>query len=458
MTHLAEVQGDDPQTIRTEHRSFHSILLSSWYLPTVIALAFAIRLCWILFFHPKPVSDFAFYFRGAESIVRGHGYTHYGRFVTAYFPVGYPLFLAMLFWVSGVSIPVALTANLVLSVMSLVFAYWIARELFRSEITGRLFLLLLAAYPNNIAYTSLVGVETAHLFLLFLGIALLLPGISIKGGVYPWRLLMSGLVFGLATLVKMQTLLLPAFLLLLFPQFSWEKSCLIDRVKKIGILYVVLIAVLSPWVIRNYILYNDFVLSNNDGVNLYIGNGPDANGTWVGVAWFGVEKNAMDEYKINQRARNEAISYIKAHPLQTLILMPAKLVSLFSHGDGVYWNNLGTDMKLKSARRILRGVDKLNTNYESIMIVFLIVSLLFGCWKRLQHGKGNGWPLMGIAIIVYFVSIYLVDYGSPRYHFPIIPWVIMYSAALLSSIYRGYVASPQEPIHYSVRRFHVFDL
>lgn len=97
MVHVAEAQGDNPQTIRTEPTSFHSVLLSSWYLPTVIALAFAIRLCWILFFHPKPVSDFAFYFRGAESIVRGHSYTHYGHFVTAYFPLGYSLFLAMLF-------------------------------------------------------------------------------------------------------------------------------------------------------------------------------------------------------------------------------------------------------------------------------------------------------------------------------------------------------------------------
>ena len=431
-----EQQGRDRPKVRGEHAPVHSILLSPWYLPTVIALAFAIRLCWILYFHPKPVSDFAFYFRGAESIVRGHGYTHFGRFVTAYFPIGYPLFLALLFWVSGVSITVALTANLVFSVVSLVLAYWIARELFRSEITGRLFLLLLTAYPNNIAYTSLVGVETVHLFLLFLGIALLLPSMSSKGGADAWRLLTAGLVFGLATLVKMQTLMLPAFLLLLFPQFSWDRSGLIDRVKKIGILYVVLIAVLSPWVIRNYILYNDFVLSNNDGVNLYVGNGPDANGTWVSVSWFGVEKNTLDEYKINQRARDEAISYIRAHPLQTLMLMPAKLASLFSHGDGVYWNNLGTDMKMKSARHVLRGVDKLNTNYEFLMIVLLISSLIYGCWKRLRNGKGNGWPLMGIAVIVYFISIYLVYYGSPRYHFPIFPWVIMYSAALLSSLER----------------------
>jgi hypothetical protein len=37
--------------------------------------------------------------------------------------------------------------------------------------------------------------------------------------------------------------------------------------------------------------------------------------------------------------------------------------------------------------------------------------------------------------MLYFIGIYLVYYGAARYHFPIIPWAIMYSAALLSSLF-----------------------
>ena len=435
MTTPAMQQGDDQQIIRTEGSLVRSILLSPSYLPVIITLAFAIRLCWILVFHPNPMSDFAFYFMCAESIAKGYGYVKHGGFATAYFPVGYPLFLAILFWVFGVSITVAQMANLILSVVSLVLAYWIARDLFRSELAGRLSLLLLAVYPNNIAYTPLLGVEIIHLFLLFLGVVLLLPYISNKGKKPPRRLIIAGLVFGLATLVKMQTLLLPAFLLLLFPQFSREGQSLVNRLKRIGVLYAVMIAILSPWVIRNYVLYDDIVLSNNDGLNLYIGNGPEASGTWVAIPWFPVDNNTQDEYNLNQLARREAISYIRTHPLQTLILVPEKLVSLFNHGDGVFWNIISTGDKSILTRRVLRRIDQVNTIYEIVIFVLLVVSLLFGCWKRLRLGKGHGWPLLGIVVILYFIGIYLVYYGAARYHFPIIPWVMMYCAALLSALF-----------------------
>lgn len=427
-------QGDNQDIIGAKHGLVSSILLSPWYIPTIVTLAFAIRLCWILVFHPNPVSDFAFYFRGAESIARWYSYAPFGV-ATAYFPIGYPLFLAIIFWVFGVSVTVAQTANLILSVLSIMLAYWIARELFRSELAGRLSLLFLAIYPDNIAYTSLVGVEIFHLFLLFLGVALLLPSLLIKEPMHSWRLLTTGLVFGFATLVKVQTLLLPAFFLILFPQFSWEWRSLVDRLKRVAILYVALIGVLIPWIIRNCELYNDIVLSNNDGVNLYIGNGPEANGTFVAIPWFDVGNDTWAEYKINHIARTKATNYMKTHPLQTLMLMPKKLIALFDNGDGINWNTMGTGSELIFKRYVMSLLDQVNSIYEFVVFAVFIASLLFGCWKRLRLGKGNGWPLLGIVVILYFIGIYLVYFGAARFHFPIIPWMIMYSAALLSSLF-----------------------
>lgn len=409
-----------------------SLLLSPWYVPTVVALAFAVRLCWILVVRTDPVSDFAFYFHSGESIARGYGYSHVGGSPTAYFPVGYSLFLGALFWIFGNSVAVAQTANAVLSVASVILAYRIARVMFRSELAGRLALLLLAMYPDNIAYTSLVGVETLHLLLLFLGMALMFPAISNKRDVHRGRLLIVGLVFGFATLAKAQTFLLPALLLLLFPQFSWEWESVVDRMKKIAILYVAMVAVLIPWVIRNHRLYNDFVFSNNDGLNLYIGNGPEANGTFVTIPWFDVGDDTRKEYEVNQYARREAIDYIKAHPVRTLSLMPEKVAALFDRGDGVYWNMMGAGSKSSWTQRALPLLDQVNAVYEVIVILLFIVSLAFGCWERLRHGKGHGWPLLGIMVVVYFIGIYLVYFGAARFHFPIIPWMVMYAAAMLT--------------------------
>ncbi|HEY9164641.1 MAG TPA: glycosyltransferase family 39 protein [Candidatus Kryptonia bacterium] len=423
----------DYQIIRRGLTAVRPILLSRWYLPTIIAFGFAIRLYWILVFHPYPVSDFGFYFHSAESIVKGYGYVTDHGFATAYFPIGYPFFLAILFWVFGVSVTVAETANLILSVASLVLAYRIARAIFKSEAAGWFSLLFLAIYPNNISYTSLVSTEILYLFLLLLGLDLLLPCVSAKGVAHVGRLLTAGFVFAFATLVKVQTLFLPAFLLLLFPKFWRERVSLVSQLKRVAVLYVAFIIGLSPWIIRNYELFNDIVLTNTGGLNLYIGNGPEANGTFVEIPWLGAVNSMQDEYNVNQIARRKAIDYIERHPRRTVSLMPKKLVALFDSGDGLYWNTEGTGKGSTYRRHVLSSLDQLNSIYESIVYVIFVASLLFGCWKRLRYGKDGGWPLLGIAVIFYFVGIYLVYYGAARYNFPIIPWMIMYSAALLAS-------------------------
>ncbi len=412
-----------------------SFLYSRHFLSIVIALGFLIRLCWIFFFHPTPVSDFGFYFNGAESIVKGYGYLAIQDFTTAYFPAGYSMFLAALFSIFGCSVAVALAANLALSIGTLVLIYSLAREFFRSEAAGRLSLLLLACYPNNVAYTSLVGTEILHLFLLLLGVTLLFPNIFLKEVSDTRRMVAAGFAFAFATLVKVQTLFLPAFILLACLTYGCEKMSLVHRLKNGTVLYLALILGLTPWVIRNYRLFNDIVLSNNAGLNLYIGNGPDANGTYVEIPWLEAMKNPQDEYRINQTAEREAINYMNAHPWRTLELLPKKLNALFDNGDGMYWN--GTNMKSKSefAKFLLNLFEQINPIYEGVLYILFTLSLLFGGWNRLRHGKDHGWPSVGALVVLYFTGIYLLCYGAPRYNFPIIPWMIMYSAALLSSLF-----------------------
>ncbi|MFI5253127.1 MAG: ArnT family glycosyltransferase [Bacteroidota bacterium] len=410
------------------------ILLSPLFVPAVFIVGIATRLFWLLMFHPDPQSDYAFYLQSAESIVSGHGYATSDGSATAYFPIGYPLFLAALFRIFGISVTVVQAANVILSVASLFLAYPIARHLFKSETVGRFFLLLLAIYPNNIAYTSLVAVETFYLFLMFLGVALLLPCMSNDGRTHYVRLLLAGLVFGYATLVKAQTLLLPGLLLLLFPLLALKWKSSLDRLKKIALLYVVLIAVVSPWIIRNYNLYHDFLLSNNDGLNLYMGNGPEATGRWVPIEWFANRDDTLNEHTINVIARKRALDYIRTHPGHTLSLIPKKLAALFLPGDGIMWTLRGMKGdEIKSSRDGLMLLARFDWNYELLLKIFFICSLLFGVWRRFREGKGHGWSLLGIVVVLYFVITYLVFYGEARYAIPIYPWMIMYVAALFTT-------------------------
>ena len=47
------------------------------------------------------------------------------------------------------------------------------------------------------------------------------------------------------------------------------------------IVYLALGLTLIPWLIRNYQLFDAFIISNNGGYNLLVGNNPRATGAYI---------------------------------------------------------------------------------------------------------------------------------------------------------------------------------
>lgn len=163
------------------------------FVPLCLGAAIALRLAWVALVTPQPVSDFRWYYERASELANGQGYsvtaaTYWpeyiippvllspamGRVPTAFWPVGYPAFLALIFTVSGPSLLAAKLANVALSAGVLLLSYRIAARLFASRLVAGGTLLLLGFYPDHIAYSSLLSTEILFLFLLLLGVALLL--------------------------------------------------------------------------------------------------------------------------------------------------------------------------------------------------------------------------------------------------------------------------------------------
>ena len=61
-------------------------------------MAAVLRIGWVSLYEIYPVSDCQFYFQSAIDLARGNGYLRNGA-LTAFWPVGYPAFLAELFLV-----------------------------------------------------------------------------------------------------------------------------------------------------------------------------------------------------------------------------------------------------------------------------------------------------------------------------------------------------------------------
>jgi 4-amino-4-deoxy-L-arabinose transferase-like glycosyltransferase len=409
---------------------FTALIGHTYFVPASLVLAALVRLLWISLVHASQMYDWLWYYQSAVSIASGHGYSVNGV-PTAFWPVGYPGFLAGVFYFVGPHLFAGKIANIVECLGTILLTYSFIKTVFHSETAARIAVLVLSFQPNNIAYTSLL---TADMFLTFLLMLSAVLFVSARGR---WEFfILSGLAWGLATLTKPQAILVPAIFLFAFRS---EKRSLL----KLGtVLYLMVLAVIAPWMARNYLVFGVPVLSTNGGITLLFGNNPYATGRSVAI---GGENETLSllgdldplepghvrdlsqlsdgrEVARDDRARHVAIDYVRHHPARVVALWPRKLGALYrSDVEGFYYtlglrNDLGPKMRV-----VYLGLRIIGELYYLVMIMLLLISLPV----VLRRGKAA--CAIGLLVCSYFTLLYLVFIGDPRYHLALIPWIAMYS-------------------------------
>ncbi len=403
-------------------------------LPVSLFLAAALRLSCLLVFDVRPVSDYTWYYEVAASIARGDGAVFHGR-PTAYWPVGYPALLAPLFAISGPSVIAAQLLNLALALGTLLLAHRATLLVGGSVRAARAAVVLLALWPNQIAYTSLVANETLSSFLVLLGVVLLLARRW-------WQDLLAGLVFGYACLVKPQVALLPIAVLLVMQRSRWRPfgAALRRMVLRSGLVYALLVLVLVPWTVRNWRLFGGLVfVANSGGVNLFIGNHPGATGTYPRPDEGARLSGALlpfdigsTEYQADQKARALAVDYLVHHPGAALATLPRKLFHLYAKDvEGFSWMQEGAPQA--RGRYLLLPALKVTAQ-----IYYMLVLLAAGAALHVLFRQRRAQVLLVPACVVgYFTCIYLVYFAIGRFHFVMVPWLAACAALAVSRDHPG---------------------
>lgn len=444
-----------------------------YFLPICLSLALIIRVGWVYFLEVEPVSDFRWYYERGLDFAAGHGYSvgpeafwpknipprslepvlnnEGGRSLTAYWPVGYPAFLGLLFSLFGSSLFIAKIANVILSIWILFFSYYIAKTLFNSELGARITLLILAFYPDQIAYSSLLASEILFLFL-FLGGVALLTAPKHKIGLA----LAAGIVFGLAGLVKPQVMLVPAILFAVL----WATPVKQKRWAEYGGAFIVLHLTLGltilPWLMRNYQVFNHFVfISTNGGYNLLVGNHPGATGAYNFDAQLASQlSEAPSEYQRDRLAFQLAVGYMLDQPLETIKRWPKKLWYLYGRDTkGIAWNIEGLQPDSgKPARTFLNWLEPVAQIYYTLIGAGFLFSIFCLARASKTHSQVQPFPTLGLWLALYFTVIALLTFGNSRFHFPIIPWLVMYVGAWVAVKIKPRQQS-REPAPGVLRRF-----
>jgi 4-amino-4-deoxy-L-arabinose transferase-like glycosyltransferase len=286
----------------------------------VAVLALVARLPWALIVHRGASSDSLFYVLGAKSIAAGHGYQilHHP---TAFFPVGWPAFLAGVFLITGASFLAVKVTALVLWMLTTAFVYLLGRRLGGRSV-GLVAGVLVAVAPTMTIYALRASSE--HLFIpLLLAVCLLV--VTADGRTPSMRrAALAGVFLGLAILVRSTGILLPLviplWLLLRRPaRESWRAAVTMS---------VVSVLVLTPWMARNAVVMHTLGLSTNGGYTIWIGAHPGASGGFSNGGKHWAIRSVASETHQNSLLLHESIHYVAHNPLDWLGLIPAKFENL----------------------------------------------------------------------------------------------------------------------------------
>ena len=375
-------------------------------------------------------SDPFFYHRGAELLAAGDGLSSDVGVPTAQWPPVFPALLSLAYRVAGPEPLAGELLNALLGALTVVVLYLLVRRMFgRAEATVAA--ALLAVLPGQILWTDLLLAETLYTFLVVgtLALAVMLPR-------RPWAVVVLGVAIGIATLTRGEGLLLLGAAMAVW----WPDMPRRELLARTAALAAVAVLTIAPWTVRNALVMDAFIpLSTNSSTTLWSGHNPSARGYQSyappellrGIPQTGKERE-VEEGKL---LRREALEYMTSHPLRELELIPLKLLAL-NRGDGyaLEWVNGGAGDDRPLPADLLTPISVIADSSYYLLLALTAASLLVlgpPLWRR---------PVVRGVLVLFAGSLVLygfVYYGNYRYRAPLEPLMILVSAPLLVSVWRG---------------------
>jgi 4-amino-4-deoxy-L-arabinose transferase-like glycosyltransferase len=351
----------------------------------------------------------------ARSLLDGRGYSFTKNWYpftppntpTAHWSFLYPLYLAGTYAITGYH-PLAarLLQGAVGGALMCFLVYKIGRRV-SDENTGLVAAGLAAVYSYFIYYNVALMTETFSIVLILLTLYL---SIELKENPTPMRWVGLGLSLGLAALLRQTVLLFAPFLL--FWLFMELKARGI-RWWYFALPVVIIFLVISPWTLRNYLAYREFLLLNsNAGYALYASNNPNLGTDWrneLVVVPVPEELAGQNEAQLDRALTQKGLEIILADPNRYLRLTLNKTLEYFR-----FWPSSDSS-RISNLNRVLSfGL------YLPFMI--LGVGLSVSRWR-------NFLPLYLFMVI--HTGIHLLSWPSPRYRLPVDTLLMVFAALTL---------------------------
>ena len=349
----------------------------------------------------------------ARSLLAGRGYSFIEKWYpftpantpTAHWSFIYPPYLAAVYAIVGYHPLIArLVQGAVGGMLISLLLYLIGRRV-ADETTGLVGAGLAAVYGYFIYYSAALMTEAFFivcvLFVLYLGLELK-ERPTLRG----WLLL--GLALGIGGLLRQTMLLFVPFLLL---WLFWELRTKGIRWWYFVLPIIVIILLIAPWTIRNYLVFHQFLpLNSNAGYALFASNNPNLGTDWNNdevVVPVPTELAGQNEAELDRALSKRGISFILNDPERYLWLTLDKTLEYFK-----FWPS-SESSRISNLNRVLSfGL--------YLPFMFLGLCLSFSRWRS--------FAILYLFIVIH-TGIHLLSWPAPRYRLSV-DAVLMVFAAL----------------------------
>jgi 4-amino-4-deoxy-L-arabinose transferase-like glycosyltransferase len=366
----------------------------------------------------------------AHNLVSGHGYTLFpGTAPTMQRLPLYPFFLVPFLLLFGPNLWPVIVAQAFIDGFSCALVYRIAERMYRNRAVSRLAALLFALYPGLLVAAARIATETLYIFLLLLAVFLYISAWQTQAeGHY----VVIGTVLGLTALCKSAGLLLPACLGALASSGTSRVSQGAAVLKTTTVLFMGMLAVISPWLVRNYLLVGRFIPTSTIGGTVvydayYLARHPWTNRLTSKRSFVDLSKWEQIELLSSRGFQ----TYNQRYPFWFLQSEDEYKVDqmLYQSIASGLWEapRIGLRLVLNNALGFWFVAGSRAATLVSIPLqLTLLIAALIGLRRSCLEGVKAAWVL--VTVIAYFNLFYTLSLGMVRYALPIMPFVIILAA------------------------------
>jgi len=387
-------------------------------LALIVVGGIALRFLAVFYVAHIPYSDELAYRSMALNLISGRGIIdHMGNY--AMYNVGYSLFvLTPGFLIAGDNLFLVRILNILLGGISIILCYGIAKESGAGKIARFMAAIFLAVYIPASVYTVYLAKEN-----LMTPLMLLVLWFSVRLIRNPSYLMATGCGVSLGFLALTGNsglvLIFVVALAVFFSRVEFGK-----KLSLVSLIMVSMLAIASPWVIRNWSVLGSPVLNTNTGFNLYLGNNPSATGKFVSISdtpqgevWD--ELISHSEIVASEALRNEALAWIKENP--------DKFLDLALRKASYFWMP-----PVHQGESEQSNVEALARTIWAIQF-FLLIGAAAGTVFCSKLRQNNAVRMMWLAVVGY-TTVHMLFYVTVRYREPIMPFLCIMAALAIESV------------------------